>query len=300
MLAAGLTGNKDQQRAQSIQQATAPYLPDDHPIAQKDTGAYQPSCERPQNREDAEYCDQRQATEAADAQARWGKVQAVIGVLGIGGILATLVATIRAVRAAEKQAASAKDSADAAHAAIRADNRPWLNFDVRITNGLSWNPNGVNVSFKVYIRNFGPSPAVNVQVIPYSFSNNTLRRNVPEELRRLWTEMSTPRRKEFSTAESVFPTSTIEQSIETSASREQIVADLAAHAEGYGNDSPGARLLSDLKLLVFVRYFMPGSAVVHHTRKAFSLGCKGAMPLEVDVPLEDIRFERVPFCDYAE
>ncbi|MEP6967521.1 MAG: hypothetical protein ABI906_05530 [Pseudomonadota bacterium] len=71
------------------------------PIFLKDGGSYQPRCEHPQSREDAEYCEQGRATKAAKEQAKWTLYQLVVGVAGIFAVVATLFFTARAANAAK-------------------------------------------------------------------------------------------------------------------------------------------------------------------------------------------------------
>jgi len=65
---------------------------------------YHANCHAPANREDANYCEQRKAAEAAQDQAVWAFVQTIIGGLGVFFVVLTLLYTARAANAAKNAA----------------------------------------------------------------------------------------------------------------------------------------------------------------------------------------------------
>ena len=67
-------------------------------------GVYKPACDPAPTREDAEYCEQAKAADAAGQSARWALGQFVVGLLGVIAIVLILWFTKRAADAAAKAA----------------------------------------------------------------------------------------------------------------------------------------------------------------------------------------------------
>jgi hypothetical protein len=64
---------------------------------------YQISCERPNDHDAADLCEQRRMAQAAEDSVYWARVQALIGFFGFVGVLITLVFTGQGTRAASRQ-----------------------------------------------------------------------------------------------------------------------------------------------------------------------------------------------------
>ncbi len=74
------------------------------------TNVYQPTCNAPQTREDAEFCQGRKGLEAAKESADWTRGQAWAAIVGIVIISITLLFTKRAADTAFKAAGAARDA----------------------------------------------------------------------------------------------------------------------------------------------------------------------------------------------
>jgi hypothetical protein len=114
---------------------------------------YQPSCDEPKSREEADVCAQRRMADAADRIVVLTWVQIVLGVIGALGLLATLWLTRAALKQASRSADAAKISADALVSAERAfvkisHNAPGIDF---------FEDRDITVS--VEVRNLGKTPA---------------------------------------------------------------------------------------------------------------------------------------------
>jgi hypothetical protein len=64
---------------------------------------YEPNCQTPQGREEADLCAQRRMAKAAEELVTLTDRQIWIGAIGLGAILFTILLSIRATRAAEDQ-----------------------------------------------------------------------------------------------------------------------------------------------------------------------------------------------------
>jgi hypothetical protein len=112
----------------------------------------EPDCHSPTSRDDANYCAQRDAVDAARDQAIWAKWQSIVGALGVGLVIVTLYYS-------RKSTDSAIRATEIAEKALRNADRPYL-----LPDGVSFgdvrllNAEGHNL-FKWRITNFGKGPA---------------------------------------------------------------------------------------------------------------------------------------------
>ncbi len=80
------------------------------------------SCERPNDHDAADLCEQRRMAQAAEDSVWWSRVQAWLGGLGFAGILVTLVFSGLGTRAAARQVRLSRD------ALIHTDRRSFIHF----------------------------------------------------------------------------------------------------------------------------------------------------------------------------
>jgi hypothetical protein len=130
----------------------------------------------------SELCAQWKAADAANDAAKWAWLQLGLSALGVLGLVITLWFNFRALRIAEDAAdetkdalAVAKQSADSAANLVRLSDRnarlelrAYLDFDgVRIDLQPDFdnpkNPDEKGVLLKITIRNYGRTPAANVE-----------------------------------------------------------------------------------------------------------------------------------------
>jgi hypothetical protein len=130
----------------------------------------------------SELCAQWKAADAANDAAKWAWLQLGLSALGVLGLVITLWFNFRALRIAEDAAdetkdalAVAKQSADSAANLVRLSDRnaqlelrAYLDFDgVRIDRQPNFdnptNPDEKGVRLKITIRNYGRTPAANVE-----------------------------------------------------------------------------------------------------------------------------------------
>lgn len=78
------------------------------------TNNYWPYCERPQNYEEANLCEQRKSADASIESAYWAKIQSWTNIIGVVFVVATLIASIFATRAAVRAAKAAEVAANSA------------------------------------------------------------------------------------------------------------------------------------------------------------------------------------------
>ena len=69
---------------------------------------YQPNCQAPKTRDDAEYCVEWRSTVAVEEQAEWSFDQFAASMVGIAGVLGTLIYTAKAVGASQRSAAASE------------------------------------------------------------------------------------------------------------------------------------------------------------------------------------------------
>lgn len=166
---------------QPAQQQTAPDQSRPAPVSEPpgpvpaeqqkaDAPAYDPRCDRPKDREDADLCEQRRMSKAAEEAAWWAAFQSKLGIAGFVAVVLSLIftgwaawASSGAALAAAKSANAAQKSADVSEEAFRRLERPYLfvQFDNMSTHHLKikFVPHGVPyLTFK--LANFGKMPAV--------------------------------------------------------------------------------------------------------------------------------------------
>jgi hypothetical protein len=64
---------------------------------------YKPSCDKPQQREDADLCQQVRMAKAAEDAVWWARTQSILGIVGFFGVLASLFFTAWAAVTASRQ-----------------------------------------------------------------------------------------------------------------------------------------------------------------------------------------------------
>jgi len=78
------------------------------PVTPPRISVYQPRCQTPQSREDAEFCEERKAANAEDKSAHWAGWQFWVSLVGVVFIVGTLIFTRNAAAAAAKAAGVAE------------------------------------------------------------------------------------------------------------------------------------------------------------------------------------------------
>lgn len=119
---------------------------------------YDPKCNEPQNRDDADLCAQWSAVRAVHETNRLTRAALKLGFVGfwvamLGGILGA-VGTVFLVMTFREN----KRAADAAHDA----NRPWLEVEIVHVGQLTLTDDKADLKIQVKVTNQGNSPAVNV------------------------------------------------------------------------------------------------------------------------------------------
>jgi len=157
----------------------------------------EPNCPKATSAEEANFCVQRRAAEAAEQQAisaseqaDWSRAQFWLGVIGLAALVATLIFTAKAAAAAKSAAESglgmlkhaadaakaAQDSveearkatkfaqvtADAAREALAITDRAWIKIEVELTEPLVFEPDTITIAARFTFRNVGKAPATHV------------------------------------------------------------------------------------------------------------------------------------------
>lgn len=135
--------------------------PSSLPKNQPPSKAYQPYCDQPQNREDADLCAQWGAVRAVSETNRLTRIALKLGFIGfwiamLGGLIG-IVGTIFLVRTFREN----RRSADAAHDA----NRPWIDIVIVGKPHLKIRDGEASVKVTIKLLNRGKSPATNVMAI---------------------------------------------------------------------------------------------------------------------------------------
>lgn len=133
-----------------------------YPVSTKEkpaTEAYDPRCDQPQNRDDADLCAQWGAVRAVNETNRLTRVALKLGYIGFwvaltGGALG-LVGTAYLIKTFREN----QRAADAAHDA----NRPWIEIVVGNPEKFRMSENIVRAQFTASLRNRGNSPATKLK-----------------------------------------------------------------------------------------------------------------------------------------
>ncbi len=108
LLKVGLCQTKITQQPQTEKPQAKPYVLAQITSVSQVATQYEPHCDKPATREDAEYCDEWSAAVATQKQAEWALCQLIASVIGIGAVAATLFYTAQAVRASQRSAMAAE------------------------------------------------------------------------------------------------------------------------------------------------------------------------------------------------
>lgn len=131
------------------------------PIAeQQKTGTrpYDPRCSAPKDREDADLCEQRRMSKAAEDAVGWAEFQSKLGVAGFLAVVLSLVFTGWAAVAAGRAAKSAEKS-------VLVENRPWLKVEPQIISDLIFDDGGSRITCVLAYQNIGGGPAQQMWVV---------------------------------------------------------------------------------------------------------------------------------------
>jgi hypothetical protein len=130
---------------------------------------YEPNCQSPQGRDDADLCAQRRMAEAAEELTALTRGQIIIGGLTLAGLIATILITLKATNAAEASVAIAQDTA-------KRQLRAYISMSPQELGGLV--PGGrVRVQFRPI--NHGETPAYNLR---HDVGMGVFIRPVPDDL----------------------------------------------------------------------------------------------------------------------
>lgn len=141
----------ESQSAQQKKAVTGPVATlQDKPPARE----YQPDCNDPKN---ADLCAQRRMAKAAEEQI-------VLNWFGLALLFGTLAFTGWAAVSARGAAHSAKDSVEVANKTLVATQRPWVSVTVSVASSLVFRNGAGRLTFDFIMKNFGNSPAINVEL----------------------------------------------------------------------------------------------------------------------------------------
>lgn len=119
------------------------------------TTAYQPNCQAPQTKDNADLCSQWQMVQASEENNRLLR-------LAIGLASLEFVVLIVSLGLSSWAALTSAKAASAALTSVR----PWLDVKVSITGGLEWqNEKEASITFKYEMRNVGKSPAIDTSIV---------------------------------------------------------------------------------------------------------------------------------------
>ena len=128
---------------------------------------YQPNCDAPKDREEADLCAQGRMAKAAEELVTLTDRQIWIGAFGLAALVATILVSIKATRTARDSVNAATDSNRLSRESFITEQRPWVSIKPRIVADLVYNPKGGSFSASFKLSNVGKSPAnvwLNVEV----------------------------------------------------------------------------------------------------------------------------------------
>lgn len=140
--------------------------PQPMPVAEQqkpDTPPYNPSCEAPKTREDADLCEQRRMSQAAIDAVWWAAFQSKLGILGFLTVLLTLFFTGRAAKAASHAAESASEQSRIAKESFEKLERPWVFIEIHpriYRTEPKHNQDPIHTYMMYDIVNYGRVPAI--------------------------------------------------------------------------------------------------------------------------------------------
>lgn len=118
---------------------------------------YEPSCQKPQGAEEANFCIQRRAAEAAEKQAAWNEAQVWLGGLGIALVLGTIWYAKRAADEAGKAAIAALQTLNLTRREFNLLHRP----RIRVRNVVIYpTAEGEPINAEAEIANVGDNGAI--------------------------------------------------------------------------------------------------------------------------------------------
>jgi hypothetical protein len=155
-----------------------------------DARPYKPNCGEPKNAEDANFCQQKRAADAADLAARAAEEAVVISrdqlaltYYGLFGVIITVLLTFWTALSARRSAISSADSARAANDTVAAsqataiaaqqsidvardDQRAWIGFERWALYLNADEAIGINgIIFEFNFRNFGRTPGLKCSIV---------------------------------------------------------------------------------------------------------------------------------------
>lgn len=173
-------GNNAAPPQQGQQQQAAPQVPAAPQSPIVGPKYYDPGCSHPADREDANFCEQRRAANAAEQsvfwtgeQAHWTKEQALwterslyVGAAGVALVVVSLVFTAWAAVAASVAAKAAQASVSVAAETAQRQLRAYMTFDTIIFEAVKLfdeaGGSSEGCSCKIVWKNGGATPATNV------------------------------------------------------------------------------------------------------------------------------------------
>lgn len=109
------------------------------------------------DRKDADLCTQRRIATAAEAQY-------AVGAVGLALLFGTLLFTGWAAISAKQAAIAAAQSVSISQQTLTATQRPWVSCTPRIGSALVFKDGAATIKIDFLLRNFGVTPATNVEV----------------------------------------------------------------------------------------------------------------------------------------
>lgn len=118
---------------------------------------YQPRCEKPQNKDDADLCEQQRMAQAAERTVYWAKWQFYVSVFGLGALFGTLWLSRRATKAAIDAAKAGQASVAVAQDTAQRELRAYL--FARISKATPPIQEHGITRVTIEAHNFGQTPA---------------------------------------------------------------------------------------------------------------------------------------------
>jgi hypothetical protein len=136
---------------------------------QVEAKVYQPECNRPADKDEAEFCEQRRSADAAQQQVIWAREQAIwterqsyIGAFGLLGVVVSLILSAWAAIAASRAAIAADKAVAVAADTARRQLRAYINVESVTLDQFEI---GKPVTVVVSAPNNGQTPATKVKML---------------------------------------------------------------------------------------------------------------------------------------